>query len=298
MPIAPGWNPAQSMPSPKSRRRSSSTRSDGVTVRPDGPYALALTWPKPKVGRIDHYSVYASPTASPKSSNETLVGSTRGVTRFRDTGLRPESQVYYLVVGYDSRGRKVCAYRGSGKSADLRATQTVRLKAADARLDPALERVEEAGRVFVRVSKDAEAGQRSASVRYPFEVSEAGDYAVWIDNRPHSRNNQVRIAVGQDNGYCRLERYMRPGARVESMSIGGKPLPERRWYVKRVTFGRRAPAASADVFHLEGPQEIVVSLDIAGQKPRSLDLGDVIVTNDLTWRPDDYDPRTQFVPEE
>ena len=122
---------------------------------------------------------------------------------------------------------------------------------------------------------------------------------MWIYNRPHSRNNQVRIAVGRENGYCRLERYMRPGMRVEYMSIGVKEMPERRWYVVRATLGRRAPAPSADVFHLDaGPQEIVVSLDVAAQRSRSLDLGDVIVTTDLTWRPEDHDPRTQFVPEE
>jgi hypothetical protein len=166
-------------------------------------------------------------------------------------------------------------------------------------LDPALEQVEDEGRTLVRVRKDADAANRSAAIRYAVDVPEAGDYAVWIYNRPHSRNNQVRVAVGRENGNCSLARYMMPGARVEQMYLGGQEMPERRWYVVRATFARRAPSPSADVFQLTaGTQEIVVSLDIAGQRPRSLDLGDVIVTSDLTWRPDDHDPRAQFVPEE
>jgi hypothetical protein len=228
------------------------------------------------------------------------VGSTRGGTQFRDTGLRPASRLHYLVVGYDSRGREVIAYRGTGTSAASAKTYTLRLKAENAQLDPALERVPSEDRVFVRVAKDADAAdQRSASIRYALNAPAAGDYAVWIYNRPHSRNNQVRLAVGREIDDCPLERYMRPGARVEYMSIGGEAMPERRWYVVRATFGRRGQAPSADVFHLEaGPQEIVVTLDVAAQQPRSLDLGDVIVTSDLTWQPRDYNPRTQFVPEE
>ena len=143
-------------------------QSEGMTVRPDGPYALALTWVTPtRLGPVDHYSIYASSVASPSASNETLVGSTRGAKRFRDTGLRPASHMYYLVVGYDIRGREVIAYRGAGKSAVLETTYSLRLTAADARLDPALERVQDEDRVFVRVSKDADAGGRTASVRYP-----------------------------------------------------------------------------------------------------------------------------------
>jgi hypothetical protein len=272
--------------------------TEGVVVRADGPYALTLAWPSPKDRDVDHFSVYVSPAAGVVPSNETLVGSTRGAARFRDTGLRPATEVHYLVVGYDSRGREACAFRGSGKSETLSAAHTIRLKASDALLDPALERLKDDGRTLLRVRKDADPKQRTAAMRYSLEVPDSGDYAVWIYNRPHSRNNQVHVVLGRESGTCRLARYMLAGSRVEQMYIGGRELPERRWYPVRATFARRAPVHSSDVFHLEaGPQEIVVSLDVAGQQPRSIDLGDVIVTNDLTWRPDDYDPRAEFVPE-
>jgi len=291
-------------------------RSGGVTVRADGPYSLMLTWSAPESTRVDCFSIYASGKPDPRESNETLVGSTRGAARFRDTGLRPASRVHYLVVGSDSRGRKVFACRGTGTTAPLKGARTIRLKAADARLDAALERRKDKDRTFVRVRPNSDVAQRNASVRYKLDIPQAGNYAVWISNRPHSRYNQVVVTVGGKSGNCRLSRYMWPGRRVEHMYIRGsagsvrggrvpsgfvrdrRKMPERRWYVERITFARRAPTPSADVFPLKaGRQEIAVTLNVAQQRARSLDLGDVVVTNDLTWRPDDHDPRTQFVPE-
>jgi hypothetical protein len=175
----------------------------------------------------------------------------------------------------------------------------MRLQAAEAKLDPALERASDQDRGFVRVRADADTPLRNVAVRYQLNVPQDGEYAVWIFNRPHSRDNQAVITVGGQSENCRLSRYMWPGKRVEHMYIQGSKMPQRRWYVERVTFARRATKPSIDVFPLKaGRQEIVVMLNVAQQRSRSLDLGDIIVTNDLTWRPDDHDPRTQFVPEE
>lgn len=99
---------------------------------------------------------------------------------------------------------------------------------------------------------------------------------------------------------------MLPGERVEMINLTGrKPT---RWYVNRLLLrlpaprnadgvrGARIPAQ--DVFALKtGAHSIELSFIVQDPKSPATDIGELIVTNDLTWQPEDHDPRAQFASE-
>jgi hypothetical protein len=275
--------------------------SGQVTATADGPFAMKLSWIAPKVD-VAYYSVHASPGLLTTLGNATLVGST-ATPQFRDSGLRPATQLYYYVEAYDARGRQVARLTGQGRTEPLPAPQTLRLDSKSARLGAALETANEDGHVFVRVKAGQVASGAAATAHLDFNVSKPGDYAAWFYNRPFSLNRYLVFHLDKTAGGLWTERLISPGDRNEMISLIDRK--KARWYANRLFLrlpgppnpdgSRGANIAGQDVFHLEaGPHSIEFSFVVQDAKAPAADMGEFVVTNDLTWRPDDCNVRPQF----
>jgi hypothetical protein len=255
---------------------------------------------------VAYYSLYASEKPKFDLTNETLVGSTDS-TRFRDAGLRPGTNLYYRVAGYDTRGRVVALLGGQGKTLALPKPFILTLSAKSARLGSALELVKEDGRDFVRAKSDVKATGPDTSIHFSFDLPKTGDYTIWFYNRPQGDNRYMNFQLDQTAAGIWTERFMLPGQRVEmKMLKGGKSL---RWYVNRLLLRLPIPQNAKgerdgprpecqDVLHLKaGSHDLNIAL-VQDKRSAPPDIGDIILTDDLTWYPEDYDPRAQFRLEE
>ncbi len=274
-------------------------RADGVAAKADGPFAVKLTWPETKDAA--HYSVYASSKPEVELSNETLVGST-DAARFRDAGLRPGADVRYRVVGHDMRGRRVVSYAGKTRTEPLAKTAEIRLSPKAAALGGALELAKEESREFIRAKASGQPQGKEGAIRFGFNAPATGDYAVWFYNRPNGENRYMNFRLDQTVGGTWGERFMLPGQRVEMLMQADKKRSA--WYVSRLALRLPSPRDAAgvpgargeaqDVFRLKaGPHELELTL-VQDKRSAPCDIGEILLTNDLTWYPKDYDPRAQF----
>jgi hypothetical protein len=267
----------------------------------DGPFAMKLSWTAP--GRdVAYYSVHASPSPLTTLGNATLVGSTE-ITQFRDSGLRPATALHYYVAAYDARGRRIATLTGQGRTEPVPAPQVLHLNPKSARLGAALETAKEDGHEFVRVKAGQVASGPTATVHFDFNVSQPGDYALWFYNRPFSQNRYLFFHLDRTVGGLWTERLISPGERNEMIRLVDPK--KARWYANRVLLRLSAPPnadgsrganlASQDVFPLNaGPHSIEFAFVVQDAKAPAADMGEIVITNDLTWRPDDCNVRPQF----
>lgn len=100
-------------------------------------------------------------------------------------------------------------------------------------------------------------------------------------------------AVDQTTSSVLVEGYVDP-----LLLRGLEPEKAAPWLVQRMILRPRTSAgfgAGRDVFPLAaGQHTIVLSIAAARNDGVSDEFGDVVVTNDLTWTPDDYDARRLF----
>jgi len=268
-------------------------REGRVAATADGRYAIELAWPAAaNDAAVDYYSIYASAQAPGEIGNATLVGSTRQ-TRFRDTGLRPATTLEYRVVGYDTRGRPVVSYSGQGRSATGPKPVVLRLSVAKAVIDGGLERGEHEGRPLVRAASSAGPAGRGGKATFTANVPQAADYAIWFYARSRRPGVSTSAALDQTASTMIINGYVDPAL------LGGldaqKAAP---WLVQRLVLRPRTsttPGPARDLFPLSaGQHTISLGTGPAGAKGVSDEFGDVIITNDLTWTPGDYNPRRLF----
>jgi hypothetical protein len=277
-----------------------------ATAKADGPYAVELSWPAARGVDVAYWSVHASTEGVPEIANRTLVGSS-DTTRFRDAGVRPDASLAYRVAGYDSRGRLVALCAAAARTPTVPIPCTIRIHPGKAQIGAALELAHEGNRLFVRPRRGAPATGQEAALRHEFHVSQPGDYALWFYNRPHSQNRYLNFHLDKTTAGIWAERYMLSGARVESLAT--KQRVGKTWYVNRILLHLPRPRAAdgtptpglpcQDVLPLaEGRHTLTLSFVVPDSKLVGCDVGEIILTNDLTWYPPDYDPRTQFKVEE
>lgn len=263
-----------------------------LTAKADGPYAMELTWPAAANDvAVDYYSIYASAHTPVEIGSATLVGSTHQA-RFRDSGLRPATALEYRVIGYDTRGRAVHSYGGQGESAAGPKPITRRLPIAGATIDNGLERGQYEGRPLVRAARQTGRPGRG-NATFTVDIPEAGDYAIWFYGRSRRPGVSTSAAVDQMTSSVVLGGY------VDPLLIPGLGREEAApWLVQRLVLQPRAsagPSLARDVFRLAaGQHTISLGIGPADAKGVSDEFGDVIITNDLTWTPDDYDARQLF----
>ncbi len=263
-----------------------------LATKADGPYAMEFTWPAaPNDVPLDYYSIYASAQAPVEIGNATLVGSTRQ-TRFRDTGLRPSTVLEYQVVGYDTRGRSMLSYAGRGQSAAGPRPVTLRLPITAATIDDGLQRGQYENKPLVCAKRQAGQPGRGKAT-FTVDVPEAGDYAVWFYARSRRPGVSTSAAVDHSTSSVILDGYVDP-----SLIPGLGPEKAAPWLLRRLILQPRAsagPALGRDVFPLAaGSHSISFNISSTDAKGISDEFGDVMITNDLTWTPDDYPPRRLF----
>lgn len=266
-----------------------SDRQAGLTAQADGPYAIELQWPAAK--DVHYYSVYASAHAPAEIGNATLLGSTRQ-NRFRDAGLRPATALEYCAVGYDTRGRAVVSHKGHGRSAAGPQPVTLRLPIARATIDGGLERGQYEGRPLVRAARrTGPAGPGKAT--FTVDIPKTGDYAIWFYGRSRRPGVSTFAAVDQTTSTVVLNGYVDP-----SLIPGLDRERAAPWLAQRLVMQPRAltgPGLSRDVFSLMvGRHTIALGMGPTDARGVSDEFGDLILTNDLTWTPDDYDARRLF----
>lgn len=167
------------------------------------------------------------------------------------------------------------------------------LSIASATIDGGLERGQHEGRALVLAVRRTEQPSRGGKATFTAHIPQAGDYAIWFYNRSRRTGVSTFAAVDQTtnsmivNGY--VDRLFFPGHGPE------KAAP---WLVQRLVLRPRtstSPSPSRDVFPLAaGQHTIALGIGLTDANGFSNEFGDVIITNDLTWTPDDYDARRLF----
>jgi hypothetical protein len=274
--------------------------------------AIFLSWQPSPEADISHYNVYASPNVPVAPTQENLVGSPTA-PRFVDWGLKAGTTYTYTVAAVDRYGNESPAGSPAAATTDAKAIHTLRLAAAEARLEmrgdgPSLEVLgsdaECSGGRFVGVGVPGDdsmfpddpyaLGQRirlpakRAALTWPITVPETGSYMVWLRVRSRDRNIVPLFAL---DGEALPYTGNRPGygdgvpvgwydARV-AQSMWGETEKAYRWFWTQLPACYYLDPRALRVTLPAGEHEFTLSNVTPG-----LDVDEVVLTTDFAWIPE------------
>jgi hypothetical protein len=232
----------------------------GAAVADTTPQSIRLKWDASPEKNIARYDVHVGD--DPDSiGNATIIGSTKDA-QLLDWGLRPGTSYSYFIVAVNTRGQQSPPAKVQARTA----AQTIQT-------------------IQVNPTGGGEMVKGAPKVTYTFEVSQAAPMMAWVRYSPaYVPTSQHRVAVELD-GKAVGSWQLRSPYRPISWTLANRGKARARTFVDKLEFG------SQDTFALApGRHTITITCPEASADEQHA-FGELIMTNDHSFRPDGYDPR-------
>ncbi|MCZ7649590.1 MAG: hypothetical protein M5U26_30740 [Planctomycetota bacterium] len=260
---------------------------------------VTLTWTPPAVANLAYVEVREQApdraASTPGPHQHTLGAALASQPQeFRDWDLKPGLTVVYELVPVDTRGNRGDAARVSVKIPEQEKPVLLELKPDPAQAGAAFEAVQRGGLAMLAPKAAAEKAKPDdadwKALELPFEVREAGRYAIWARYAPGA-TGRLHLRVALDDGKPQTWRLRAPGREMSS-TFNPPKLGAEKVFSDRVVLGG---AGGQDVFELSaGKHTLKLSFDPTIEKGQVHALEQVWIVNDPSFRPPGYDPRADF----
>ncbi|MGH7145641.1 MAG: hypothetical protein ACREJ2_16135 [Planctomycetota bacterium] len=259
-----------------------------VAALPHG--VLKLTWKPSPALNLHHTEIFACAKPDDPCDNTTVIGAVlaQQPQQFYDWGGgAPGAKEIYKLVAVDGRGNRSQPVSVEAAWPAVAKPVTLKIDAADLKLDPNLKIVQRGGEKMVATEVGVALDLSMVDFEAPFHLPVAGDYAIWVRYSPGKGVDGplVRMEKAID-GIWKMRQSYRP--------MSGTLAPAQHVPVK--LFSDRLAVGSANQWTLLAGDH-VLRLGLSNRGPAlddSMAIGTIWITNDPSFHPPGYDPRADF----